>query len=297
MRTSEPDFQSFVASVGCSNATDVMFCLRQQDLEKIQAWNNASIATPEGTFRQGPVIDGVIWKDTLYNLYRKGKILDVPAIIGNDANEGSKFSPNLSTKAEFQDFFENHIGYSNLTDTQVEKILEAYPVMPQITTHGAYFPSISQLLADFVFLCPAYNMLESWAKYDSPSRAWNYRYAVLDELATEAGLGTPHTFETEAIFGPGNAVSIEGDFNGAGESYSTYNAPIVPVVQGYWISFVKSLNPNPYRASSAPVWRPFGSGIGDRIRIKTNDTAMEVVTRGEITRCALWDSLQVAPPS
>lgn len=125
-----------------------------------------------------------------------------------------------------------------------------------------------------------------------PHRVWNYRYNVLDDVAIAAGLGVPHTFETEAIFGPGQAESIRPGFLGAGTSYSTYNAAVVPVIQGYLISFVKSLDPNTFRSLESPIWSPFTARGGARLRIQTNRTAMELVPWDLQEKCGVWYSFE-----
>lgn len=60
----------------------------------------------------------------------------------------------------------------------------------------------------------------------------------------------PHVSEKPAIFGPGN------DGECVDCSYSAYNSSIVPVVMNYWISFMRSLDPNTHRDPTAPEWQP-----------------------------------------
>lgn len=282
--SSEPAFQNFTEQMGCASATGVMTCLRSVDIEKIQTYINESTGT------QGPTIDGTIWTDTQYNLWNDGKIARVPIVFGNTNDEGNLFAPNLSTRAELVPFIQSLL--PNLTDAQYQQIADEYPLMAPFPEHAAWFPSAASFAADDVFICPTRKLLTSYARYVSPSKVWNYRFAVVDEIAQAAGLGTPHTFETFAVWGPGNADSLRSDFDGAGISFSTYNAPVVSVVQDYWISFVKTLDPNTFRAATAPIWKPFGSGFGKRIRLKTNDTAMEAVPRSQVARCDVWDGLQ-----
>ena len=282
--SSELDFQNFTVQMGCAGVTSVMTCLRSIDIGKIQTYINESIGTT------GPTIDGTIWTDTQYNLWNDGKIVRVPIIFGNTNNEGNLFAPNLSTRATFVAFVQSEL--PNLTDAQYQQVIDEYPLMAPFAKHASWFPSTASMLADAVFMCPTRALLTSYARYVSSTKVWSYRFAVVDEIAQAAGLGTPHTFETFAVWGPGNADSLISDFDGAGISFSTYNAPMVPIVQGYWISFVKSLDPNTFRAATAPAWEPFGCGVGDRIRLRTNDTGMETVPESQITRCNVWNTLQ-----
>ena len=126
-----------------------------------------------------------------------------------------------------------------------------------------------------------------------PPPLWSYRYNVQDADNAAAGLGVPHLFEAAAVFGPD---SIAG---GSPPSYYSYNAPIVPLVMDYWISFVKSLDPNPHRNAAAPRWEPWrsgpagGAGAGGRRRLvfETGNLTMEDVPADEVDRCLFWLSL------
>lgn len=117
---------------------------------------------------------------------------------------------------------------------------------------------------------------------------------MIDPKANASGFGVQHTVESGAIFGPAYAD--------APASYNTTNAAIVPVIQGYWTSFIRSYNPNTYRVEGSPLWLNWdgsnpGSGYsgrngtcsGDgyqRIMLQTNNTMMERVPQDQQERCA-----------
>ncbi|KAK3330408.1 Alpha/Beta hydrolase protein [Apodospora peruviana] len=127
-----------------------------------------------------------------------------------------------------------------------------------------------------------------------PSRLFAYRYNVQDYDNIAAGIGVPHMYDAAAIFGPGNCPSAR--------SYWTYNAPIVPVFMAYWISFVRTLDPNTYRREGSPVWEAWGnSGAeeevdGDvvvkypprRLVVETGHTRMEEVPADQRDKCRFW---------
>lgn len=105
----------------------------------------------------------------------------------------------------------------------------------------------------------------------------------------------PHIFEAAAVFGPRNLPQA-----GVAASYYSYNAPVVPVVMAYWISFVRALDPSVHRAPGAPVWECWDGGGGGggaggaggrRLRIETNDTCMEGVDAAEAERCVFWEGM------
>jgi carboxylesterase type B len=167
--------------------------------------------------------------------------------------------------------------------------------MPPLPDHAAYFPSASAAYGEATFTCPGLLISNSFATDVSPYKVWNYRYNVHTAAFDALGLGVPHTFETAAIFGPGNVgdTAAQDLQNG----YTTYNAGIVPIVMNYWISFVRDLSPNRYKYASAPHWESFGDGRngGRRIVLQSNGTesVMEVVPATQVDRCAFWKGLSV----
>ena len=120
----------------------------------------------------------------------------------------------------------------------------------------------------------------------------------------------PHIFDAAAIFGPDNVGGgHSGGYAGgylARASYKTYNAGVVPLVMGYWVSFVRGLDPNLFGMGGdggAPRWEVWGGkgdgdgggrdgdGEGRRLVVETEGARMESVGRGERARCAFWEGL------
>lgn len=156
---------------------------------------------------------------------------------------------------------------------------------------------MSSIDGEATFICPAINVFAAYnATTTSPStpaagKLWNYRYNVLDNFNVAAGVGVPHLWDSFAIFGPTN-LGVQA----APESYLTYNAPIVPVVMAYFLSFVQTKDPNTLRAPGSPLWEAWGSAGGGttqsrRIVLETNATRMEVVGGDEMARCGFWAGL------
>lgn len=107
---------------------------------------------------------------------------------------------------------------------------------------------------------------------------WNYRYDVTEDFLIRSGYGTTHTAEQQAIFfGPGSHENYR-------QGHS--NANIVPVIQGYWASFIRSYDPNKHRFKGAPVWEEWTQkGVG-RLLFEVNGTKMETVSSQQQERCA-----------
>lgn len=112
---------------------------------------------------------------------------------------------------------------------------------------------------------------------------------MLDPDQDAQGLGTPHTVEVNAIWGPDN---VNG---GAPASYlpGGINAGVVPLIQGYWTSFIRSYNPNTYRLAGAPEWQEWSVEGKQRLLFQTNGTSMESVPEAQRARCAYLSSIGV----
>lgn len=285
---SEFQFDRFAANVSCSDASDVLACLRALDTSALQASDVASkfpdtTVNPDWYFL--PVVDGNFSTDLHYNLFQQGKFVDVPMIVGDDTDEGTAFSPNASSSQEVLAFIKAN--YPNLNGAELQLINHTYPpdILPRFENHTIWFTSAELAYGEATFTCPGIVMSSSAARRVSPSKSWNYRYNVIDQHNIATGAGVPHVFEKPAIWG----VNSTGPCRNC--SYETYNAPIVPIVMDYVLSFIVSLNPNTHKNAAAPMWEPWGSGSGQRLKLETNATAMEAVPGDQLQRCAIWQSL------
>ncbi|RAL03185.1 EstA precursor [Aspergillus ibericus CBS 121593] len=285
----EFQFEILTNETGCSDASDPLDCLRDQDIATFQKGNTASpfpggSSSPLPDWYWLPVTDGTLVPGELYRAFDKGNFIKVPVLVGDDTNEGSGFAYNATSSADVSRFFRNN--YPHLSDQQLEKINQAYPLGEPLPRHAAYFSASSAAYGDATFTCPGNLVASSAAKY-SPDAVWNYRVNIIDESNIAGGIGVPHTFELPAIFGAGSTGTLS-----SGSSYLTYNAGIIPVTMHYFISFVLALNPNTYRYLSAPEWKTWGNG--ERLRLQTNDTAMEVIPEKSLELCVLWQELSEA---
>lgn len=285
----EWQYDRYVADTGCNTSTNSLTCLRSKDTATLQA---ANIATPFPgqteipLFYTTPTIDSDILPDSPYTLFRTGQYIHVPLIIGDETNEGSYFAANASNTSDVSTFFTAN--YPLLTPSDTSAINTLYPLMPPLPEHAAYFPSASAAYGESTFVCPGIFMCESLSSVEA-ARVWNYRFDVTSAANVAAGLGVPHTYDTGAIFG--------ADYDGAPTTdltYLTTAKEVVPELMGYYISFVKTLDPNADREVGSPVWETFlkGDGGGEqRLLVQINGTGMENVPGDQRQRCAFWDGL------
>lgn len=283
---SESQFGRFVKNAQCGQDADALACLRSKDTATLQAADVISrfprtAETPLWYFL--PVIDGTFSPADLYTLFEQGRVARVPVIVGDDNDEGTAFTPNVSTSSGFLNFIQAN--YPRLTPADLQVIDRTYPPNERFPLHAQYFGAAQEAYGESTFTCPGIEIASSLATHLSPLKTWNYRYNVWDAQNEAAGLGVPHVAEKPAIFGPGNA----GACNNC--SYMTYNKPMVPIVMDYWISFILSVDPNTFKNPAAPEWKPWGAIGGQRLRFQLNATGMESVPGSQRDRCIIWKGL------
>jgi carboxylesterase type B len=273
---SESQFSNVSAALGCSGALDRLACIRSRNTTAIQALNVIPLAQlSSGTaFVPGwaPCIDGYFIQDFPNNLYQQGRFVKVPMITSDDTNEGTGFVTNASTPAQISEFMK--VQFPHLSQSQLETINSLYPLEAPLPLHAAYFPSLAQAYGEAVFICPGLEIASDQSHYNSPKKVWNYRYNVQDAAEIALGYGVPHVSENPAIWG----VGPTGSSIGVGGSYSSYNAPIIPVIMSYYINFIKYLDPNGIRPNPVlPQWNNLNRGLGQqRLLFELNHTSMRM---------------------
>ena len=294
-------FDRVVNATDCSEEDDTIACLRKMDSADLQAQN---IKAPfdgrdyRSYFYWAPTTDGDMFPDFPSKLYAKGDFVKVPLLTGSCSDgkppnvymhlnyriltqysEGSNYAVNAGSSAQFIRYMQNEYPYLTTNDT--ETILDLYPKEPQLPKHDIWFPSASRAYSEVTFVCPTNNMLDAYAEHGDPKSLWSYRYNVQITEFIEDGLGVPHVANAPAVFGP-DMTSAK-----TGPSYRSYNAPMIPIVQKYWISFVRNLDPNTDRHEDAPTWETWGTDQ-DRLVFELNNNTMESVDQGQRERCQAW---------
>ncbi|KAJ0291174.1 hypothetical protein COL940_000362 [Colletotrichum noveboracense] len=278
----EYQFNKTTENLGCKDEKDQMGCLRGKDIKAIQEANAGSPFPGRQLnphFYWTPCIDGDLIQDYPYAMYDKGKFIKVPVLFGTGSNEGSVFAANVETQDQFANFMIDN--YPKLGQNQTDTMLEKYPILPALPNHNAWFPSASQAYGETTFICPANNILNAYAASNLSSASWSYRFNVQDETNTASGLGVPHVFEAPAIFGI--------DACPTPDSFRTYNKPVVPIMMNYWISFIRSLDPNVHKLADTPEWKTWGGKNNQsRLVFEINNNRMENVDDGQKDRCEFW---------
>jgi len=340
---SQYQYNNFTRAVGCDKAdpSTSLACLRSKSAAELEA-QNFNIPSPGQTepplYMFNPTLDGDIITDLTYTAFAQGKFIDVPVIIGDDTNGGTVFTPrNTSTVEESNDFLTEQFPY--LTPAQLAAIDSLYPNANQSAcpAPGCWWRQVSDAYGDTRYMCPGLYISSAYANVSSSSsspwspwprsigggggslrarksasasgsgstaKSYAYRYNVEDPAQVAQGLGVPHTVELNAIFGPSNVPAGSApDSYYPGES----NAHVVPVIQAYWTSFIRTFDPNTYKLDGAVRWEEYygpgyggGHGSGEeqgpqRLVFNTGGvTVMEQVDAEQRVQCAYLQSIGVS---
>ncbi|SPN96517.1 related to triacylglycerol lipase II precursor [Cephalotrichum gorgonifer] len=281
---SEFQYDRLLSDTGCADAESPLTCLRTLDFSSLQ---KASVLLP---LREGlgkpkhyflPVVDGDFSQDHMYTQFAEGRFIKVPLLVGGDTNEGDTFimNPNATTQEMANSFIHNN--WPNLSEEDIEALSAAHPPHPR-DLHEPYWGQGSDIYGNMTFACGGLLMSAAASKYVGADKSWNYRYNVKEPYNVAQGKGATHTSETPAIWGVGMAGN-------SSTSLGTYNAPMVPVIMNYYISFVKTLNPNTLKSRHAPVFEGFGTGDGERMLLEMplKKTGMEPVLDAQVKTCKM----------
>ncbi|KKZ63977.1 cholinesterase [[Emmonsia] crescens] len=282
-------FDNLVKNTKCKGK-DSLACLRKVDATKMQNLDKR-YPLPGGQspplFMYSPTLDGDLITDYTYKLFMSGKFKKVPMIFGSDTNEGTVFVPKTTNSFKESDsFLKNQ--YPALKKEHFSKLHELYPktnhVFPGSKNHGAYWRQGSNAYGEMRYNCPALVITIAGSMHGDATKVWNFHYDVEDPPAMKSGIGVSHTADLPAIWGPEHGYGPKS-YMGKG-----VNAPIVPVMQGYWTSFIRSFDPNKHRAKGSPQWgtvmtaKNNGKGL-HQLYVKTGKTKTRPIDNKLIERC------------
>ncbi|KAL7619681.1 hypothetical protein AAE478_010222 [Parahypoxylon ruwenzoriense] len=285
-------YNNFSARVGCTGS-DSLSCMRSKTPGELQAQNFGMPYPGEDNaplYTWNPVIDNDLIVDYTYKLFAEGRFVKVPVIYGDDTNGGTIFTPrDTSTLAQGEAFLRRQFPY--LTSDQLQKIGTMYPNMNENSCPeaGCYWRQVSDVYGDMRYMCPGLYISSAMTRF-GVGRSYNYRYNVEDPQQMNQGLGVPHTVEIYAIWGPGYA---------SGSAPASYvangtNTAVVPVIQAYWTSFIRSFDPNKYRYPGSAVWGTWSEKKQNRLLFQTGgSTSMETVDEDTQSRCDYFTSIGV----
>ena len=136
----------------------------------------------------GPTLDFDFISDYTYNAYANGAFVRVPALAGDDTNEGTVFAPRNASNISDSDVF-MQANFPSFTLAQLRMWNELYPVNEtvQYPNSGRYWRQVSNGYGEVRYICPGIFISGIFANM-SLNDNWNYRWNVIDPTADAQGM-------------------------------------------------------------------------------------------------------------
>lgn len=288
-------FDNLALRLGCVGTdAQAAACLRNKTAVELQELNYdipypGAAAPPVHMY--SPVIDGDFLQDLPYVAFEQGNFIQMPVLFGDDTNGGTVFVPsNISTLANCNMFVKNTFPAVSLEDFAT--INQLYPnYNDTCPSTGCYWRQCSNAYGEMRYMCPGLYISAAFANYGVP-QSYAYRWDVEDPTEVAMGYGVPHTAEVSAIFGPSNTG---GGYASASYFPGEINEGAVTAAQGYWTSFIRTYDPNTYRAAGSAEWGRWNDTTQSRLLFSTGGaTSMEALAGSELMdRCDFWYSIGV----
>ena len=183
-------YDGLVLRAGCASRVDTLACLRGLSAEALQAIN---INTPfpgaqdPPLYMYGPTLDYDFITDYTYRAYAQGKFLHLPALAGDDTNEGTIFVPMDTANLSMSDIFIQS-QFPTISLHQLRNFNELYPVKgtPSFPNAGRYWRQASNGYGEMRYTCPGVFISNVYAN-EKVAANWNYRWNVMDPTSEEEG--------------------------------------------------------------------------------------------------------------
>jgi carboxylesterase type B len=275
-------------ATGCLNETDPIDCMRKIPIAEFQ--NKTT------TDSWGPTIDGKLIVAPHYQMFEQNRFQNIPVIYGYASDEGTpNFISNqkVNTTGELANDIMNEVGKS-VTDTEMQSLLAAYPeslnnvsIFGRDVTRpandsfwqgsGAQWQRDAAIRTELSLHCVATFLSDMYASAGQ-TQNYAYRYDILDKTRggnADKGLFTPHTSELYAVWGKNNTDGADPGCLSLDPNNALSCATGAKITQSYWISFVRTLDPNNLRLAGSPEWKPWTIMEPNRIVFNNTHAAME----------------------
>ncbi|KAJ3730964.1 alpha/beta-hydrolase [Lentinula guzmanii] len=246
----QPLFTFYAENAGCGVGSVIvqLACLRNASISALARAQDAASTSGLAYNTFHPVVDGEIITDYPSSSILRGQFANVPLIVGATSNEtvlgGTNFTQTLQE------------AFPGLTSADLEEFVKEYPL--------SEFDSTSQQFqvatGESILICSREIL---GGAYAHATIAWTYRYNQPNP--TSGSLAVGHAAENWMMFN-----GINTGFNGTG----TFT-PMSPVEKAfaaeliaYWLSFVRSGNPNTFKLDRSPIWEEYfitGDNLKQRI--------------------------------
>jgi para-nitrobenzyl esterase len=233
--TGESEGDRFVKGLGLTDSPNLLERLREMPADKIlKAWSD----DPQVHF--DALVDGWAVPQQPATIFREGKQLRIPVIIGSNADEATVFGHPVNTIEEYKKFLRQDTGKYSETEFQL------FPAAKDDEVPAQYLRFQSNS-----FAYGAYSLARAMARVDQKAYLYYFTYTPLGERAK---LGAYHGEELNFL-----SNHFPNDW-----THSANDETLGRQIRSYWIQFAKTGDPND---GEHPHWPSFHSESNQRFEL------------------------------
>ncbi|CAL1709691.1 unnamed protein product [Somion occarium] len=266
----EPLFSHYANEAGCGSGSLAaqVACLRNASISALARAQDSAFNGLYNAFH--PVLDGKIISELPTVSILNGRFRQVPLLVGATSNETLSSGTISSALKSF---------FPALSDNDLAEFAQEYPL-------SAFSSSDEQLRAatgESELRCAREIMAGAFSKV---TNAFAYRYNQANP--TSSSPAVDHAAENWMMFRGTNT----------GPNGSTTFTPMTPTQEAfaeeliaYWLSFVRSFNPNTFKLLRSPIWPSYHANSPARIVLQEGSASssgshVEAEPQAELARCA-----------
>jgi len=190
-----------------------------------------------------PTVDGYVIPEHPADLFDRGRVANVPLIIGNTTNEGTLFATRhpAKTAVEWREFARGTYPVGG------DDLLAQYPA----ARDADVFTSVSRYVTDWIFAGTTRGVARAMTRHDR--RVWRYEFTRVNRAAApfpDPPLGAFHSSELGYVF---------GELTWRGPRPNPYDATdraLAKAMSEAWVRFASTGDPNGGELPSWPQQRP-----------------------------------------
>ncbi|HEY3352580.1 MAG TPA: carboxylesterase family protein [Polyangia bacterium] len=259
-----------IAAAGCADAADVLACMRGLAADAVVAAlpQPVDVAGKQGGYQ--PNIDGTVIPGVPLALLAAGAHNHVPLVVGVNADETSRYVPQM-TVAEYQQAVYALVGGNTAVG---DVILAQYPVADYAGVPRRAFVALT---SDAKFICTARKVARAArAGQTEPVYRYYFTHPFQNAGATALALGAWHGIELTYVF---DHLHLAGYTPTAGEQ------ALADVIGGSWSRLAATGDPN---GGGAPAWPEYVAATDPFLQLEDPSASGAGVRTAP---CDFWDTI------
>ncbi|KAH8724157.1 Alpha/Beta hydrolase protein [Phaeosphaeriaceae sp. PMI808] len=243
-------YDSLAGTVGCSNVTNTLQCLRNVSYESIAPYGYQGLEWFH-------VIDGSFIPRYGQQSLAQGKFAKIPIILGTNTDEGFGVSGVNTDEQAIQQLITSKRWNIGVEDAK--SLLKIYPNNPSLgmpygwgnrtwPENGLQWKRYQSIATDITMFAPRRLLAERMSQFSN--HVYSYRWDAPKFNNTPSTIGINHFSEIPFVFG-----NTEQRITPLGNSSA--NVELSRRVMRMWTSFAYDLDPNGHGVPEIPKWPPY----------------------------------------